>query len=355
MKVLVTGHLGYIGPHLVDLLLEAGHRVTGIDLDLFAESELYPHAQPQESRIGDLLDLTSEELRGFDAVMHLAGISNDAMGMLDPELTWRINYEGTLHVARCAKEAGVPRFLQASSCSVYGKTDDKPIAEDGQTAPITVYAESKIRVEEALSELADGDFSPVFLRNATAFGSSPRIRLDLVLNNLIAAAYSTGVIRVNTDGSPWRPLIHCRDIALAFLHFLDAPRELVHNGVFNVGSSEETYQVRDVAHLVKRLMPDCELSFGTGVQAIDPRDYKVDFSKLNRTLPAFRPRFTLEAGGRELLDHFQRYGMPRDCLTGDRFIRLKVLKRKLDEGRVPASFRATAARTRPSPLVPPTC
>lgn len=339
MKVLVTGHLGYIGPHLVELLLAAGHEVTGVDLDLFADSQIYPHAEPHRTVHRDLLELTPRDLDGFDAVMHLAGISNDAMGMLDPALTWRINYEGTLHLARTAKAAGVPRFLQASSCSVYGKTDDRPIAEDGRPAPITAYAETKIRSELALSELADRDFSPVYLRNATAFGSSPRLRLDLVLNNLIAAAWTTGVIRVMTDGSPWRPLIHCRDIALAFLHFLDAPRDIVHDQAFNVGSTAETYQVRDVAHLVKRLMPECELSFGSGAQALDPRDYKVDFSKLNRALPAYRPQFTLEAGAIELLDHFRRHGVPDDCLSGDRFIRLNALKRKLDEGRLPESFR----------------
>jgi nucleoside-diphosphate-sugar epimerase len=349
MKVFVTGHLGYIGPHLVDLLLAEGHEVTGLDLDLFADSLLYPEVAPTESRIGDLLELQPRDLSGFDAVMHLAGISNDAMGMLDPELTWRVNFEGTMHVARCAKAAGVPLFLQSSSCSVYGKTDDRPIAEDGQTAPITVYAESKIRVEEELSKLADSGFSPVYLRNATAFGSSPRLRLDLVLNNLLASAWSTGVIRVMTDGAPWRPLIHCRDIARAFVHFLGASREVVHDQAYNVGSAEETYQVRDVAHLVKRLMPECELTFGSGAQAVDPRDYKVDFSKLDRDLPGFRVESTLEAGARELLDDFRRYDLPKDCLTGDRFVRLKTLKRRLDEGRVPESFRAAAAGARRAP------
>ncbi|MBI4600423.1 MAG: SDR family oxidoreductase [Planctomycetes bacterium] len=337
MRVLVTGHLGYIGPHLVELLLEEGHQVTGVDLNLFEESLIYPHALPQRNRILDIRDLRPDDLRGHDAVVHLAAISNDAMGILNPELTWKVNFEGTLHVAQCAVRAGVPRFLFSSSCSVYGKTDDKPIDERGSAAPVSVYAETKVKVEEALSELASSSFSPVYLRNATAFGTSPRLRLDLVLNHLFASAYSTGVIKVLTDGTPWRPLIHCRDIARAFVYFLKAPLERIHDEAFNIGSSVETYQVRDVANLVKRLMPHCELSFAEGATS-DPRDYKVDFTKLKTTFPDFELEYTLERGGMELKEHFYRYGLPMDCLTGDRFIRLKALKRKLKAGEVPEYF-----------------
>jgi nucleoside-diphosphate-sugar epimerase len=338
MRVLVTGHLGYIGPHLVELLREEGHFVTGVDLNLFEDSTLYPGVLPQENRVMDIFQLTPRDLEGFDAVMHLAAISNDAMGVLNPELTWKINYEGTLYLAECAKLAGVPRFLLSSSCSVYGKSDEKPIDENGQTAPVSVYAETKVKSEEALSQLASAAFSPVYLRNATAFGTSPRLRLDLVLNNLLASAYSTGVIKVLTDGTPWRPLIHCRDIARAFVHFLKAPREIIHNEAFNVGSHVETYQVRDVANLVKRLMPKCELSFAEGATS-DPRDYKVDFSKLNSAFPDFRLEYTLEAGARELYDHFCRHNVPADCLSGDRFIRIKTLKRKLRANEVPEYFQ----------------
>lgn len=338
MRVLVTGHLGYIGPHLVELLREEGHFVTGVDLNLFEDSSIYRHVLPQENRIMDVFQLKPKDLTGFDAVMHLAAISNDAMGVLNPELTWRINYEGTLHVAECAKLAGVPRFILSSSCSVYGKSDDKPIDENGQTAPISVYAETKIKSEAALSELADSSFSPVYLRNATAYGTSPRLRLDLVLNNLLASAYTSGVIKVLTDGSPWRPLIHCRDIARAFVYFLKAPTELVHNEAFNIGSTVETYQVRDVANLVKQLMPKCDLSFAEGATS-DPRDYKVDFTKLNSTFPDFQLEYDLEAGARELYDHFFRYNVPGDCLTSDRFIRIKTLKRKLRAHQVPEYFQ----------------
>lgn len=341
MRVLVTGHLGYIGPHLVELLMDAGHEVTGVDLDLFATSAFAPLRLPQSSLVMDLLDLSVEDLRGFDAVAHLAGISNDAMGTLNPELTWRVNYHGTLQLAERARAAGVRRFLQASSCSVYGKTDEEAIAEDGQPAPISVYAETKIEIEKALSRLATDDFSPVYLRNATAYGSSPRLRLDLVLNNLLASAYTTGVIRVMSDGTPWRPLIHCRDIARAFVRFLDAPPEVWHDQAFNVGSGRETYQVRDVANLVKELLPGSELSFAPGAAA-DPRDYKVDFAKLEARFPDFRLEYDLERGARELLDDFRRYGISSDCLTGDQFVRLKALRRKLEAEQVPNYFRVAS-------------
>lgn len=342
MKTLVTGHLGYIGPHLTELLRKRGHPVTGVDLDLFSASEIYPHARPDADWRRDLLELTPADLAGFDAVIHLAGISNDAMGMLNPALTWRINFEGTVQLARAAREAGVSRFLFSSSCSVYGKTDDRPIPETGRTAPLTAYAETKIRAEEALRELASASFSPVSLRNATAYGTSPRLRLDLVLNNLLATAHTTGVVRVQTDGTPWRPLIHCRDIARAFVHLLEAPRELVHGEVYNVGSNAETYQVRDVADVVRRVVPGSSVTFGTGAGAVDPRDYKVDFTKLENAFPGFRLESDLESGARELFDHFQRYSVPADCLTGDRFIRLKTLQRKLGDGELPGSFRLPA-------------
>ncbi len=348
MRVLVTGHLGYIGPHLVELLLAEGHSVTGVDLNLFEESQIYPVALPHENKIMDVFDLRVDDLRGFDAVMHLAAISNDAMGILNPELTWRVNFEGTLHVAECAKRAGVPRFLFSSSCSVYGKSDDKPIDETGTLSPVSTYAETKVKVEEALSALASSGFSPVYLRNSTAYGTSPRLRLDLVLNHLMSCAYSTGVIKVLTDGTPWRPLIHCRDIARAFVFLSKAPRDLVHDQAFNVGADVENYQVRDVAGVVKDLMPRCQLSFAEGATS-DPRDYRVDFGKLRATFPEFQLQYTLRKGAVELHDHFHRYSLPQDCLTGDRFIRLKTLKRKLAACEVPEYFHIAEKPCVPAP------
>jgi nucleoside-diphosphate-sugar epimerase len=259
-----------------------------------------------------------------------------------------VNYQGTLHVAECAKAAGVPRFFQSSSCSVYGKTDDKPVDENGKAAPVSVYAETKVKVEQSLGEMADDRFSPTYLRNATAYGTSPRLRLDLVLNNLLASAYATGVIKVLTDGTPWRPLIHCRDIARAFVYFLKTPRELTHNEAFNVGSAEETYQVRDVANLVKELMPQCDLSFAEGATS-DPRDYKVDFGKLTKTFPDFQLGYSLATGAKELYDHFQRFRLPTNCLSGDQFIRLKTLKQKLREGKLPEYFHVAEKPAGSSP------
>jgi nucleoside-diphosphate-sugar epimerase len=322
----------------VELLREDGHHVTGVDLDLYRESEIYRCALPDESRVMDLFELRPEDLRGFDAVMHLAAISNDAMGILNPALTWKVNYEGTLHVAECAKLAGVPRFFLSSSCSIYGKSGDKPLDETAPSAPISVYAETKIRSEESLAEMADKHFSPVYLRNATAYGTSPRLRIDLVLNNLLASAYAEGTIRMLSDGTPWRPLAHCRDIARAFVFFLTARRDVIHNQAFNIGSSEETYQVRDVAHVVKEVLPECELSFSDGAMP-DPRDYKVDFSKLNRAFPEFKLQSKLRQGARELYSHYLRCEMPKDLLTNHRFIRLKTLKRKITGREVPAYFQ----------------
>lgn len=350
MRVFVTGHLGYIGTHLVDLLKAEGHRVTGVDLNLFADSRLYDHVRPEKELIMDVRDLRPRHLEGHDAVMHLAAISNDAMGIFNPELTWKVNFEGTLHVARCAREAGVPRFLLSSSCSVYGKSDDKPIDENGRLSPISVYAETKVKSEIALGELADDDFTPVYLRNATAYGTSARLRLDLVLNNLLASAYTTGVIKVLTDGSPWRPLIHCRDIARAFVYLLGAPCDQIRDEPFNIGALPETYQVRDVAEVVKSLLPECDLSFAEGATS-DPRDYKVDFSKLNTTFPDFQLAHTLEEGARSLLKDFHQHEIPMDCLTGDRFIRLKTLKRKLQANEVPSYFHVAEKPVEPAEKV----
>jgi nucleoside-diphosphate-sugar epimerase len=337
MRILVTGHLGYIGPHVVEILSEQGCHVTGVDLNLYAESEIYPTALPRESWQADTFDLTPADLEGFDAVVHLAAISNDAMGVLDPALTWRVNYEGTLHVARCAKQAGVARFLFSSSCSVYGHSGDTPVDETTPTGPLSVYARTKVRAEESLSALADASFSPTFLRNATAYGISPRFRSDLVLNNLVASAVAGGDIRLLSDGTSWRPLVHCRDIARTFARLLEAPTHQVHDQAFNVGANPETYTVRQVAEIVQDLMPQCGISHADGASG-DPRNYRVDFGKLKRTFPDFRMSSTLRTGAHELTRHLETDHLARATLTDDRFVRLKVLQKKMERGEVPAYF-----------------
>ena len=326
MRVVVTGHAGFIGPHAVEQLIGAGHYVKGIDIGLFEGCDLYPMARPSASEMRDIFDLGPADFEGFDAVFHLAGLSNDPLCDLDASLTWRINHQGTLHVARCAKEAGVPRFLFSSSCSIYGKSGDDVIAETGELSPMTVYAESKIASEEALSALADESFSPVFLRNATAYGTSPRLRLDLVLNNLTAYAFSTGEVRILSDGTPWRPLVHCRDIARAFVHLAEAPRTIIHNEAFNVGRTDENYQVRDLAAIVAEEMPGCMIRYA-GESAPDSRDYRVDFSKFARTFPEFQFGSTVRDGVRELVRDFKQFGMTVERLEGYEFNRLRALRR----------------------------
>ena len=342
MRVLVTGHLGYIGPHVVETLREQGCRVTGVDLNLYSESEIFPTALPHESIERDILDLAPRDLLGFDAVIHLAAISNDAMGLLDPALTWKVNHEGTLHVAECAKRAGVHRFLFSSSCSVYGASGDAPVDETAPTGPLSVYARTKLRAEEGLSALADGTFSPTSLRNATAYGLSPRFRSDLVLNNLMASALVDGEIRLLSDGSSWRPLVHCRDIARTFGRLLQAPLAQVHDQAFNVGSDAETYNVRQVAETVQEVMPHCSITYAEDA-AGDPRNYRVDFAKLRQVLPDFRMSSTLRRGAGEIGRHFATNHLARRTLKDDRFVRLKVLQKRMARREVPAYFAAPSS------------
>lgn len=329
MKVFVTGHRGYIGAHLVALLKEAGHWVVGCDLDLFTGCDWEPVPQPDDEIVGDVRSLTARDLDGSDCVMHLAAISNDPMGDLDPEITRSINARGSIALARIAKAAGVPRFLFSSSCSIYGQAEGRPLAEADALNPVSVYAESKILAEEGIAPLADADFSPAYLRNATAFGHSPMLRIDLVVNNLLGCAVAKGDIRIMSDGTPWRPLIHCKDIARAFLAFLEAPRSAIHNQAVNVGGDGENYQVRDIATIIQRLVPGTATVY-TGEVGKDPRDYRVDFAKLRRLLPDFRLEYTLASGMEELLSRFRAHGFSAHDFDGDRFVRLRTLRHRLD-------------------------
>lgn len=328
MNVFVTGHNGYIGAHLVGLLQDAGHHVTGCDINLFEGCEWDPFPKPDKELIKDFRHVTEQDLATIDCVIHLGALSNDPMGDIDESLTYAINREGSINLARTAKNAGVERFLFSSSCSIYGKGEKLDLEEHDPTNPMTAYASSKIATEDALIDMADDTFTPAYLRNATAYGYSPMLRNDLVVNNLLACAYAMGDIKIKSDGSPWRPLIHCKDIARAFVAFLEAPRSVIHNRIVNIGGNEENYQVKDVADLVKELMPDADIVY-TGEVGEDPRNYRVKFDFLNELLPDFKLEYTLRKGMEELFEAFKRHNFKAEDFTSDQFIRLRMLKKRL--------------------------
>lgn len=328
MRVFVTGHLGYIGVHLVELLKAGGHLVTGWDLGLFAGCEWEAFPPPDREVRSDVRRITARALDGHDAVIHLAALSNDPMGELDPRITEDVNRNASVRLARLAKEAGVGRFLFAGSCSVYGKGKKLDLDENDPLNPLTAYARSKIETEAVLHELADDSFSPIALRNATAYGHSPMLRIDLVVNNLLASALAYGEIRIMSDGTPWRPLIHCRDIARAFVAFLTAPKEAVHDRTVNVGGNTENYQVKDVADRVGRLVPGARITF-TGEHADDPRNYRVNFDRLGVLLPGFTLEYTLDRGMEELHRRMVAHGFSKADFEGEKFVRLRTLRKRM--------------------------
>ena len=343
MRVLVTGHHGYIGAVVAPQLAEAGHDVVGLDAFLYRGCDFGPEVGRVEERQGDVRDVTPTELAGFDAVVHLAALSNDPLGDLNSEWTYDVNLDGTLRLARAAKEAGVERFVFSSSCSMYGASGrDDVLDEDAPLKPLTAYAESKVRAEEGLAELADSGFSPVSLRNATAYGVSPRLRLDVVLNNLVGWAFTTGRIRLLSDGSSWRPIVHVRDIGRATLGALSAPRALVHKRAYNVGATAENYRIRDLAGLVHEVLPECDVEFAEGASP-DPRSYRVDFGRFEAAFPEHRAEWTAREGTRELADAYRRVGLTWDEFDGPRCTRLKRLRALLDEGELDGSLRRREA------------
>ena len=338
MKVLVTGHRGYIGVEMVPELRQAGHDVTGLDTGLYDECDFTSPPDEVPNLNVDLRDVTAAHLRGFDAVIHLAALSNDPLGDLNKSLTYDINLHASTRLARAAKEAGVRRFLFSSSCSLYGAGGEGHLDESAAFYPVTAYGESKVRVEQELASSADGSFSPVYLRNATAYGVSRRLRADIVVNNLVGHAFTTGKVLLQSDGTPWRPLVHIRDINNAFLACLTAPTDAIHNQAFNVGRTSENFQIRQVANMVAEVVPDCQVAFAEGASP-DTRNYRVSFEKAEKKLPGYRPRWTLREGIEELYNAYRKASLTKDVWLGPRYYRLRTVKGLQDRGLLDGELR----------------
>jgi len=338
MLLLLTGCTGYVGPVMMQTLRAAGHEVVGVDTDFFSDCDFGGAATPDPAVRKDVRDLGAEDLSGIEAVVHLAALSNDPIGELDPRLTDEINYRASARLAELAKAAGVRRFVFASSCSMYGATGQDLVDEQAPLQPLSAYAASKVRTEARLHELADETFSPVLMRNATVYGVSPRHRLDLVLNNLVAWAYLTGRVRVLSDGTPWRPIVHVEDMCAAFAAVLAAPTGAVHNQAFNVGSNAQNYRVIDLARIVAEVIPKSQVEVAAEAGP-DSRSYRVDFSKLRTVVPGFRPRWDARLGAEQLYQAYRDNGLREEDLHGRRYVRLRQVQHLLLTQRVDGSLR----------------
>jgi nucleoside-diphosphate-sugar epimerase len=339
MRILLTGDKGYIGAVMVPMLLQEGHSVTGLDSDLFEHSAFTPLLADIPSRKKDLRDLKVSDLEGFDAVIHLAGLSNDPLGDLNPALTYDINHVASVQLAKLAKEAGAKRFLFSSSCSTYGAASSEDLLDEhAKFNPVTPYGRSKVLVEQDVVKLASANFAPTFLRNATAYGVSPRLRFDLVLNNLVAWAHASGRIYMKSDGTPWRPIVHIADISRAFITVLKAPMDLVNGEAFNVGRSDENYQIRELAEIVNETVPGCKIEYARDGSP-DTRCYRVDFSKINRVLPDFKPQWTARKGAKEIFDAVKKAGLQLGDFEGPRYKRISHIQELLSSGRLDANLR----------------
>lgn len=338
MRVLVTGCHGYIGSVLVPMLLREGHLVHGLDGDWFEPCTLFPTDQEAPTKTIDLREVRASDLEGYDAIVHLAALSNDPLSNLDPGLTYQINHLAAVRLAKLARQAGVARFLVSSSCSTYGSAGDEFLTEEAEFNPVTPYGHSKVLADRDISLLANDDFSPVFLRNATAYGLSPRLRLDLVLNDFVAAACTTGCILIRSDGTPWRPVVHVEDICGAFLAALVAPREAIHNRAFNVGRTDENYRVSEMAEMVAEVVPGSRIEYAAE-GGPDKRCYRVDCGKIARELPGFQPRWTVHRGAEQLRDAYRRHGLTAADTSSAKFIRLRRLRELMEGGQLNAELR----------------
>ena len=343
MRVLVTGNNGYIGTVMVPMLLAEGFEVTGLDSDLF-EGCVFGDASVSGaiSNISylrkDIRDVKLADLKGIDAVVHLCALSNDPLGNLNPKVTYEINHEGSVRLAKLAKKAGVSRYVLSSSCSVYGAATADIVNEESEVRPVTPYAESKVFAERDISKLADSKFCPTFLRSSTAYGLSPMLRFDLVVNNFIAWAFTKGTVLLKSDGSAWRPFVHIQDISRAFIAALHAPRDIVYNQIFNVGKDEENYRIREVAEIVRQTVPNSQIKYVEGAEA-DKRSYRVEFGKIAHALPEFKPQWTVPLGSKQLYEAYKKVGLLVEEFEGPRYRRITHLENSLRSGRVDSTMR----------------
>jgi nucleoside-diphosphate-sugar epimerase len=342
MKVLLTGHRGYIGAVASQMMNSAGHEVVGLDTDLFAGCDFGQPAYEIPEIRKDIREVTNADLEGFEAVVHLAALSNDPLGNLDPGLTYDINHKASVRLAELSKQAGVKRFVFSSSCSTYGASADEFLDETAELNPVTPYGETKVLVEREVARLADENFSPTFMRNATAYGVSPRLRLDLVLNDFVASALTTGRVLIKSDGTPWRPIVHIRDIIAAMMAVLEAPKSSIHNATFNVGQTAENYRVSELAEIVAQTVPGSQIEYAPGGSP-DKRCYRVTCDKIKNMLPNFRPQWTARKGAQELYDAYRAAGFTADEMKSGRYFRIHTIRHLQSEGRLDSSLHWIAA------------